>query len=104
MEFRFVPLAQTNLSGVDGERLYFDDTAGMEVSVAGSFNNWNPFLQPLDEDTDRPGSYRLLIPLPAGRHEYYFVVNGRKVLDPHNTIVAANRVGRRASILMVASQ
>ena len=106
VEFLFVPLdrRQSNLFGVDGERLYFEVTSGLEVSVAGSFNNWDPFLQPLREQEDQPGSYRVRLSLPAGRYEYYYVVNGQKVLDPHNPMVGVNRVGRRASILIVAQQ
>ena len=55
---------------------------GRLVSIAGSFNRWDPFVHPLEET--RPGEYSVTLRLPAGEHYYYFLSNGGKLLDPAN--------------------
>ncbi len=59
--------------------------AGTEsVHLAGSFNNWSPTAQRLD-GPDPAGVWATFIELPAGVHEYKFVLNGREwIADPVN--------------------
>ncbi len=45
-----------------------------DVSVAGNFNAWEP--TPLSDD-DNDGIWTASIPLPPGRYEYAFVIDGR---------------------------
>ncbi len=73
----------------------FHSLPGRAVSVAGDFNNWNPFWNRLVET--RPGEYRLSLRLPAGRHYYYYRVNGERVLDPINPETARDYEGFRVS-------
>jgi tetratricopeptide (TPR) repeat protein len=51
------------------------------VTVAGSFNNWDPFHTFL-----RPNgsSWETRLELPPGKYEYKFVVDGNWMLDPAN--------------------
>jgi 1,4-alpha-glucan branching enzyme len=44
------------------------------VSVAGSFNEWNPAAKPLKRGKD--GQWTAVLVLPPGRHAYRFVVDG----------------------------
>jgi hypothetical protein len=44
------------------------------VSVVGSFNEWEP--TPLSDD-DHDGIWTVNIPLPPGRYEYAFIIDGR---------------------------
>jgi len=56
---------------------------GRIVSVAGSFNRWDPFVHALEETS--PGVYSLTLRLPRGAaYYYYFLSNGGKLLDPAN--------------------
>jgi hypothetical protein len=54
------------------------------VSLAGTFNQWKPDVNPMS-GPDSSGQWRLEMTLPAGVHEYKFVVDGDKWLaDPTN--------------------
>lgn len=51
------------------------------VDVAGDFNGWDPTRTPLEQTA--AGAWTVTIPLPPGRYEYMFVVDGdRWVGDP----------------------
>ncbi|MDR0785933.1 MAG: glycogen-binding domain-containing protein [Treponema sp.] len=58
--------------------------SGQSVYVAGSFNNWDPFMYELKENS--PGSYGLTLYLPKGVYYYVFFVQGERVLDYNNFI------------------
>jgi len=52
------------------------------VDVVGSFNDWRPGALPL-RDEDHDGIWHGAVVLPAGQHEYMFVVDGERwVADP----------------------
>jgi len=55
---------------------------GETVTVAGSFNNWDPFMYELRETS--PGYYTLSLPLPPGTYQYAFFHRGERRLDPNN--------------------
>ena len=74
---------------------FFQSLPGRAVSVAGDFNNWDPFWHRLQEI--QPGEYRLTVQMPPGRHFYYFIVNGDRVLDPINQDSARDYEGYRVS-------
>ncbi|MFM7051495.1 MAG: alpha-amylase family glycosyl hydrolase [Planctomycetota bacterium] len=57
--------------------------ADAKVSVAGSFNGWNPNATPMERMGD--GAFRATVTLSAARHLYKFVVDGREwIADPAN--------------------
>lgn len=74
---------------------FFQSLPSRAVSVAGDFNNWDPFWHRMQEN--QPGEYRLTVQMPPGRHFYYFVVNGDRVLDPINQDSARDYEGYRVS-------
>ena len=71
-----------------------------EVFVAGSFNNWNPTEKKLRQNGG--GIYEIAMTLPAGRHEYKFLVNGVWQVDPQCPNWAANSFGSLNSVVEVA--
>ncbi|NNF19983.1 MAG: hypothetical protein HKN61_09400 [Flavobacteriaceae bacterium] len=52
-----------------------------KVSIAGSFNYWNPGSDYLERNGE---SWTIEILLPGGTVEYKFVVDGKWVVDPEN--------------------
>jgi len=69
-----------------------------DVSLAGTFNQWDPAATPLVR-TGSPGVWSATLTLPAGQHQYAFVVDGaRWVADPGAPAVD-DGFGRRNSVL-----
>ncbi len=65
-----------------------------QVTLAGNFNNWggtqgggryDPGIDPMS-DTDGDGVWTIVVPLPPGRYQYKFVIDGgvRWEKDPNN--------------------
>lgn len=75
---------------------------GMVVTLAGTFNNWDPFLYELEEDS--PGVYRLDLSLLDGIHYYAFYYDGEAHADPLNTERATAPSGEVVSVLTVGSR
>jgi hypothetical protein len=71
---------------------------GRRVFVAGDFNAWNPSQLPLRRDGD--GCWVAEVPLPQGRHQYLFVVDGEWRPDPESETVP-NGVGGVHSVVNV---
>ena len=70
------------------------------VRVTGDFNGWATNAKQLtDEKGD--GSYVARTLVPAGRHEYKFVVNGEWLLDPANDNRACNERGDWNNVIIV---
>ena len=84
-------------------RFVFADSSARTVSLVGDFNGWARDKTPLHA-TARAGVWSVSVPLEPGRHEYAFIVNGKRwVADP---LSPANRdeFGTESSILMLASR
>jgi hypothetical protein len=62
---------------------FFGDP-GQQVYLAGSFNNWDPFMYPLREKAGNPGEYELTIRLLPGEYHYNYYYRGRRIKDPLN--------------------
>jgi hypothetical protein len=73
----------------------FEGPPGETVTVAGSFNGWDPFMYELREYP--AGVYSLSLPLPPGIYQYVFYHRGERYLDPHNFRRAYTREGLSAS-------
>lgn len=71
---------------------------GNVVSVAGTFNNWNPKANPMKDNLDK-GHFKAALRLPPGRHEYKFVVNGEWHIDPDCPEWAPNEHGSLNSVI-----
>jgi hypothetical protein len=82
-EFKKVPTA---FDGPPGTLTFnYEDPSGASgetVTVAGSFNGWDPFMYELRET--KPGFYSLTLTLPPGTYHYVFFHRGRRILDPYN--------------------
>ncbi|HET7790190.1 MAG TPA: glycogen-binding domain-containing protein [Gemmatimonadales bacterium] len=71
------------------------------VDVAGSFNDWRAGEVHLRDD-DHDGVWRAAVVLPAGEHEYMFIVDGERwVADPLAGRYVADGFGRENSLIFV---
>ncbi len=71
-----------------------------KVYVAGTFNNWDPTTHPLHHHPE-DGVFRATLHLPAGPHEYKFVVNGVWHLDADCPHRVPNAHGSLNSVIQV---
>lgn len=63
-------------------RFVFVDPAATTVEIVGDFNAWTKGVTRLERSA-APGVWAASIALPAGRHEYAFIINGtRWIADP----------------------
>ena len=69
------------------------------VAVAGTFNSWDAKQAPLQKGPD--GVWKTKLALPAGRHEYRFVVDGQWVTDPKAIIKTPNPFGGENAVIVV---
>ena len=69
--------------------------SGETITVAGSFNRWDPFMYELKETS--PGHYSLSLPLPPGTYQYTFFYRGERRLDPNNPVRVYTREGKAAN-------
>jgi hypothetical protein len=71
------------------------------VAVVGAFNDWRPEATPLSDD-DHDGVWDARVILPAGQHEYMFVVDGERwVSDPMAGRYVDDGFGRQNAVLVV---
>lgn len=70
------------------------------ISIAGDFNGWSPDAHPMRRNDDA-GVFERIIELPAGRHQYRLVIDGRWVADPHNPDQLLNTYGEPISLIDV---
>lgn len=75
--------------------------AAKEVSVAGSFNNWQPCATPLTKQ--RGGKWSTEILLHPGHYEYRLVVDGQWQDDPMAARFVANAYGGLNCVVEVKS-
>ncbi|QQO09562.1 glycogen-binding domain-containing protein [Breznakiella homolactica] len=80
-------------------RFIYSAPSGEAVTVAGSFNGWDPFMYELRETS--PGYYTLTLPVPPGTYQYVFFHRGRRVPDPGNPNTVFTREGTAASEIRV---
>jgi 1,4-alpha-glucan branching enzyme len=73
------------------------------VSVVGSFNNWDIFSHPLKRNNNgkEDGEWQKAIYLEPGTHEYRFVVDGVWNNDPSCGEFRANEFGSSNCVLHV---
>lgn len=80
---------------------YFEGEPGQRITVAGSFNAWDPFIHDLVEISK--GRYELKLRLDPGEYYYVFMYRGERVADPLNSRLLYGRDGRPVSALTIAS-
>lgn len=75
--------------------------AAASVSLAGSFNGWNPEAIPLVRSAD-PEMWSVTVPLRPGEHEYLFVIDGQEwVPDPRAHVQIDDGFGQSNSVITV---
>lgn len=82
-------------------RFRLHDPRAGEVQLAGSFSQWEPrhVLR-----RDQQGLWTVEIPLTPGRHEYMFVIDGRKwVTDPNARQIQDDGYGGKNSVIVVTT-
>ena len=72
-----------------GIRFTYPAPNAAAVAWAGDFNNWSTTANPLTRDAG--GVWSTVIALPAGEHQYKFVVDGQWFADPENGATAGDR-------------
>ena len=59
----------------NGVRFSYLAPKAKSVAIAGNFNQWSPTKDRLS-GPDRNGIWTIVLPLPPGRYEYQYVVDG----------------------------
>ena len=84
----------------EGVRFFYFAPSAKSVSIAGSFNHWNP-----DKDRligpDRKGIWTIVLPLPPGRNEYRFVVDGKEWAPDPSMPSVDDGLGDRNSLIVL---
>jgi 1,4-alpha-glucan branching enzyme len=75
-----------------------DAPAAQDVSIAGTFNDWEP--QVLSQDQD--GLWQITLRLAQGAYEYKFLVDAEWQEDPNNPRRTPNSFGSYNSICEVS--
>ena len=85
----------------EGVRFSLYSTKIKKVNIAGSFNNWSMTADPL-YDRDGSGMWKIVLPLPPGRYEYKFIINGKEwIPDPANPTTTDDGFGGYNSVISV---
>jgi hypothetical protein len=91
---------------VNGRILYsqtfvFYAPSATSVTLVGDFNDWDTRALPL-ERASADGLWSVTVPLPAGRHEYQFVVDGTEwKQDPAAELAVEDDFGLQNSVVTV---
>lgn len=59
---------------------FCDAPEAKQVSLIGDFNHWNPNATPMVRQPD--GKWMVSLELRHGYHQYVFLLDGQRVLDP----------------------
>lgn len=69
------------------------------ITVAGDFNHWDPFMDPMTEI--RPGVYAVTLRIPPGTHAYYYIDGGTALPDPLDPHAGSGPNGTTVSLFTV---
>ncbi len=84
----------------DGVRFALESKNAKRVAIVGSFNQWDPEKDVLS-GPDSDGMWEITIPIPEGRYEYLFLINGEKwVLDP-TVLFVDDGLGGKNSVVSI---
>jgi hypothetical protein len=86
----------------DGVKFVLVAPQAARVSLVGDFNGWDPAATPMQR-TPTGGTWSVVVPLSAGRHEYAFVVDGKHWLpDPSAPLAPVDGLGAPNSVVLVS--
>ncbi|UTC62881.1 isoamylase [Treponema sp. OMZ 787] len=90
---------KTELSNKNSVKFTYLGEPKKTIRLAGSFNNWDPFMYDLIEVS--PGRYELSLNLPAGTWFYAYFSGGTRLPDNTNKNHVYTADGRVASVITV---
>ena len=80
---------------------FFCDAPGASrVCLIGDFNGWDGATTPMHRTPD--GRWMATLELHHGHHQYLFVVDGQRKLDPHADGIARNEQYEHVSLKAVS--
>ena len=83
----------------DTVRFIYKGQEGLDLHLAGTFTNWDPWIYSLKETS--PGFYELSLPLPSGKYYYNYYIGLTPILDNTNPDKVYTLDGRSASVIVV---
>ena len=84
----------------DGVYFSFYAPEAKSIAISGSFNHWD-LSKDLLTGPDKHGFWSIILPIPEGRYEYLFVVNGKELkLDPGAAWVDDGLGGRNSVVVI----
>jgi anti-sigma factor RsiW len=88
-------IAASPVGGAELVRFTLRAEDATSVELAGSFNGWAP--APLTRLPD--GTFEAVLPLPKGRHEYAYRVDGSWQADPAAKVIVDDGFGGRNAVI-----
>lgn len=82
-------------------RFIYRDETDKHIFLTGNFNNWDPFMLKMKEDTENPGTYTISLRMAPGKHFYTFVSDGITIQDPNNPHKANDSRGNVVSYIEI---
>lgn len=95
----YYEIFQTSNVSKDFVRFTYAGNPGETIRLAGTFNDWDPFMYEMTEIS--PGKYELLLPLPAGTWYYAYFNGTQQIPDNTNHNRVYTKDGRVASVVVV---
>ena len=74
--------------------------AARSVSVVGHFNDWDMSAAPMVYDSVH-GAWSVTIPLPPGRHEFQYVIDGKQRLNDPTLPQVSSDFGSPNSVITI---
>ncbi len=90
---------KTCLQGKNSVKFTYFGEANKKVKIAGTFNNWDPFMYVLNELS--PGHYEINLNLPKGTWFYAYFVGSSQLPDNTNRNFVYTSDGRLASVITI---
>ncbi len=82
-----------------GIKFTYSAPGAAQVTLAGSFNGWDPQRHPLEKGKD--GTWFIVMALKPGKYEYKFVVDGSWFADPDNPETVPDSFGGANSVVVI---
>jgi hypothetical protein len=83
-------------------RLVFVDRGASSVEVVGDFNEWTRGSTAL-KLSGAPGVWAVSVPLTPGRHEYAFIVDGKRWVADPLAVKTTDDFGTESSVIRVVA-
>jgi len=83
-------------------RFVFVDSRAANVQLVGDFNEWTKGMTEL-KPSGAPGVWVASVPLSSGRHEYAFIVDGKRWVTDPLAVRSSDDFGTESSVIRVGS-